>query len=184
MIKCKTIASPFPVFILMVIMIIAGYPGSEGLLAFDKVIKASPPSLMTRKSLGNLHMHTTCSDGMNTYEEMVQKALSLNFTFISITDHSFGGSSLCNRVINQCTTEKRLLCIPGMEVTGRVHLLAIGIGNKIDERMPVKKQVEEIHKQGGLAIAAHPFRQNNTYTDAELFESGLDGVECKEIPAD
>ena len=79
--------------------------------------------------------------------------------------------------------EKRLLCIPGQEVTGRVHLLAIGIQHEINRRLSVKKQVEEIHKQRGLAIAAHPFRDGNTYTDEELFETGLDAVECRDIPA-
>lgn len=150
----------------------------------DAGISAEKPSLAPVKSIGNLHMHTTCSDGKNSYEEMVQQAIHLNFDFISITDHKFGGSPLCDAVIEQCKAEKRLLCIPGMEVTGKVHLLAIGIHNSIDKRLPVKKQVEEVHKQGGLAIAAHPFRKGNTYTDNELFESGLDAVECKGILTD
>jgi predicted metal-dependent phosphoesterase TrpH len=114
---------------------------------------------------------------------MVQYALGLNFGFLAITDHKFGGSSLCKDVISQCLAEKRLLCIPGQEVTGKVHLLAIGIQHEIDKRLSVKKQVEEIHKQGGLAIAAHPFRKGNAYTDEELFETGLDAVECRGIPA-
>jgi predicted metal-dependent phosphoesterase TrpH len=136
------------------------------------------------KSIGNLHMHTTCSDGKNSYEEMVQKALSLKFSFIAITDHVYGGSALCEDVIRQCREEKRLLCIPSMEVTGEVHLLAIGIQSNIDKRLPVKKQVEEIHRQGGIAIAAHPFRNRNMYTESELFETGIDATECKGVPAD
>jgi putative hemolysin/predicted metal-dependent phosphoesterase TrpH len=142
------------------------------------------PQLVPGKSIGNLHMHTTCSDGTNSYEEKVQKALSLKFSFIAITDHFYGGSALCEDVIRQCRNERRLLCIPGMEVTGRTHLLAIGIQNSIDERLPVKKQVEEIHRQGGIAIAAHPFRSTALYAESELFEAGLDAIECKDIPAD
>jgi len=147
-------------------------------------IPVEKPPLTPGKSIGNLHMHTTCSDGKNSYEEMVQQAIHLNFDFISITDHKFSGSPICDAVIQQCKAEKRLLCIPGMEVTGKVHLLAIGIHNTIDNSLPVKKQVEEIHKQGGLAIAAHPFRKGNAYTDNELFESSLDAVECKGILTD
>jgi putative hemolysin len=147
-------------------------------------IPVEKPPLVPRKSIGNLHMHTTCSDGKNSYEEMVQKALSLKFSFIAITDHVYGGSALCEDVIKKCQEEKRLLCIPGMEVTGKVHLLAIGIQNSIDKRLPVKKQVEEIHRQGGIAIAAHPFRNRNMYTESELFETGMDATECKGIPAD
>lgn len=150
----------------------------------DARISAEKLSLAQGKSIGNLHMHTTCSDGKNSYEEIVQQAIHLNFDFISITDHKFGGSPICDAVIEQCKAEIRLLCIPGMEVTGKVHLLAIGIHTSIDKRLPVKKQVEEIHKQGGLAIAAHPFRKGNTYKDNELFQSGLDAMECGGILTD
>jgi hypothetical protein len=177
--RCERI---FLVSILLLILIISGISCSKDFMTSGKATDESRLSVTGVKTLGNLHMHTTCSDGKNTYEEMVQKALSLNFRFISITDHKFGGSSLCDAVISQCLAEKRLLCIPGMEVTGKVHLLGIGIQSKIDERLSVKKQVEEIHKQGGLAIAAHPFRRGNTYTDEELLETGLDAVECRDIP--
>jgi hypothetical protein len=115
---------------------------------------------------------------------MVQKALSLKFSFIAITDHCYGCSALCEDVIRQCRDERRLLCIPSLEVTGKTHLLAIGIQSSIDKRLPVKKQVEEIHRQGGIAIAAHPFRSTAIYAESELFETGLDAIECKGIPAD
>jgi predicted metal-dependent phosphoesterase TrpH len=147
-------------------------------------IPVENPQLVPGKSIGNLHMHTTCSDGKNDYEEMVQKALSLKFSFIAITDHFYGGLALCEDVIRQCRDERRLLCIPSMEVTGRTHLLAIGIQSIIDKRLPVKKQVEEIHRQGGIAIAAHPFRSTSPYTEKELFETRLDAIECKGIPED
>jgi predicted metal-dependent phosphoesterase TrpH/putative hemolysin len=142
------------------------------------------PPLAPGKSIGNLHMHTTCSDGKNSYEEMVQKALSLKFSFIAITDHTYGGTGICENVIRQCRDEKRLLCIPGMEVTGKVHLLAIGIQRSIGNRRSVKKQVEEIHRQKGIAIAAHPFRLTSPYTESEMFETELDAIECKDIPSD
>lgn len=133
-------------------------------------------------SLGNLHTHTICSDGKNSYEAMIKMAIVLGFSFISITDHRFGGTPLCDEVIAKCKAEKRLLCIPGMEVTGKVHLLAIGIRSPINERLSVKEQVKEIHRQGGLAIAAHPLREGNIFTDEELFKTGLDAVECVGVP--
>jgi putative hemolysin/predicted metal-dependent phosphoesterase TrpH len=155
--------------------------------AGGKKITSSPvekPPLVPGKSIGNLHMHTTCSDGKNSYEEMVQKALSLKFSFIAITDHSYDGSALCEEVIRQCRDERRLFCIPSMEVTGKAHLLAIGIQSSIDKRLPVKNQVAEIHRQGGIAIAAHPFRSKSPYTESELFETGMDATECRGIPLD
>lgn len=37
---------------------------------------------------GDLHMHTTDSDGADSIEAMVQKAISLNYEYIAITDHN------------------------------------------------------------------------------------------------
>ncbi|WP_042223286.1 DNA polymerase/3'-5' exonuclease PolX [Oceanobacillus manasiensis] len=37
---------------------------------------------------GDLHMHTTASDGAQTLEEMVEEARRKNYRFIAITDHS------------------------------------------------------------------------------------------------
>jgi DNA polymerase (family 10) len=37
---------------------------------------------------GDLHMHTIYSDGANSIEEMVKKAIELNYEYIAITDHS------------------------------------------------------------------------------------------------
>lgn len=37
---------------------------------------------------GDLHMHTTASDGANTIVEMVEKAREKNYSYIIITDHS------------------------------------------------------------------------------------------------
>ncbi len=47
------------------------------------------PHLIERSDLrGDLHMHTRYSDGLHTIEEMAQKAKSLGYAYIAITDHS------------------------------------------------------------------------------------------------
>jgi DNA polymerase (family 10) len=47
------------------------------------------PALLTRADLrGDLHMHTTASDGANTIREMAEAALALGYAYIAITDHS------------------------------------------------------------------------------------------------
>src|SRR5690625_7186044 len=37
---------------------------------------------------GDLHMHSTWSDGAESMEEMVQRARELSYDYIAITDHS------------------------------------------------------------------------------------------------
>ncbi len=119
-------------------------------------------------------MHTLCSDGKNTYEEMVQSAIQNNLSFIAVTDHWY-----CEEIIKACKEEKRILCFPGKEISspGR-HLLAINISKDIDSDLPLVKQVEEIHLQGGIAIAAHPNAKEFYYKDEELKDSGIDAQEC------
>ncbi len=50
---------------------------------------AIPPDLLTDGDIhGDLHMHTTASDGRNTIEEMAGAAKSLGWKYICITEHS------------------------------------------------------------------------------------------------
>ncbi|MEM8859019.1 MAG: DNA polymerase/3'-5' exonuclease PolX [Chloroflexota bacterium] len=48
------------------------------------------PNLITLDGiLGDMHMHTTWSDGQHTVEEMARAALNLGLKYICITDHSY-----------------------------------------------------------------------------------------------
>ncbi len=51
--------------------------------------KGELPCLITEADIrGNLHMHTTASDGANTIEEMARAAIVTGYEYIAITDHS------------------------------------------------------------------------------------------------
>jgi len=52
-------------------------------------LKETPRDLLTLEDIrGDVHMHTTASDGRNTIEEMIAAAQALGYEFICITDHS------------------------------------------------------------------------------------------------
>lgn len=53
-----------------------------------EVFRQSPDILTKDDILGDLHMHTTWSDGAHSAEEMVNYARKLGYTYITITDHS------------------------------------------------------------------------------------------------
>jgi len=134
---------------------------------------AAPKPLNADKNLyaGNLHMHTTCSDGKNSYDEMVEESVKLGFKFIAITDHS-----VCPDYMERCRNETRLLCIPSMEfTTPNGHILAIDITKDPAEEecrknndtgdnneppctggLSLSEAIRRIHAQGGIAVAAHP----------------------------
>jgi predicted metal-dependent phosphoesterase TrpH len=126
-------------------------------------------------SRGDMHMHTTCSDGTGSFEDMVQVALAYNYDFISITDHH-----QCRDVKLACLDEERLLCIPGEEVPAahNLDILAIGVKKNIRPLQSIKDTVLLIHQEGGIAIAAHPWAYEQTYSKDELLNSGLDAMEC------
>jgi DNA polymerase (family X) len=51
--------------------------------------KGELPELVTRDDVrGDLHMHTTASDGRNTIAEMAETARDIGYEYIAITDHS------------------------------------------------------------------------------------------------
>jgi hypothetical protein len=58
----------------------------------------------------------------------------------------------------------------------RGHMLALGIQHAIDWREPKEQAIDEIHRQGGVAIAAHPMA-SSWPSWSEVAVCKLDGVE-------
>src|SRR5690349_2786659 len=61
----------------------------EGRGELDAALKGELPQLITLADMrGDLHCHTTLSDGRNTLEEMVAAAQARGYEYLAITDHS------------------------------------------------------------------------------------------------
>src|SRR3954451_12751653 len=55
----------------------------------DAALEGKIPPLITIADIhGDLHSHTTASDGVNTIDEMAEAALAKGYRFLGITDHS------------------------------------------------------------------------------------------------
>jgi DNA polymerase (family 10) len=55
----------------------------------DKAAHGALPALVTRRDiLGDLHTHTTWSDGRDSIEAMVETCRALGYQYVAITDHS------------------------------------------------------------------------------------------------
>ena len=127
---------------------------------------------------GNLHTHSTQSDGDLAPDAVVNWYADRGYDFLAITDHRI-------RTIVDPPAGDRLTLIPSMEfdlweeVTGfEFHVLGIGI-KSIDESLrgeSLRKTVGEIKNDGGLSILAHPYWHGLT-TDVVLNCDGLDGME-------
>jgi predicted metal-dependent phosphoesterase TrpH len=109
-------------------------------------------------SLGDLHVHTCCSDGWPTPREVVDYARrSTPLDVIAITDHDTIEGALW-AADYAAGLEGGPLVVVGEEVSTRDgHVLGLFLRERIRPRMSAAATVDAIHDQGGIAIAAHPF---------------------------
>lgn len=124
---------------------------------------------------GNLHAHTTNSDGARAPQEAVLAYAKLGYDFLMLSDHDF---------ITQPGTfdHHGLVMIPGYEVTADgPHILHVNAGARIDPHADRQRVVREIAAQGGgLSIFCHPNRDRlYCHCQQELLEQtmGYTGIE-------
>jgi hypothetical protein len=102
----------------------------------------------------DIHTHTSCSDGVNSVEEVVAHARKLGLSGIAVTDHNtLDGAMRALKLAG-----KDLKVIPGFEVSAKEgHILVLGVTELIPKRITAAEVVERAHELGGIAIAAHPY---------------------------
>jgi len=129
---------------------------------------------------GNLHLHTTVSDGQRTPEEACRLYREAGYDFIARTDHWLYGE--------ETVSPEGLLVLSGCEyniggnvVEGIYHIVSVGTtrdpGLTKGQPYTATELVEAIHKADGLAVLAHPAWSLNT---PEQMLS-VKGVDCTEI---
>lgn len=102
--------------------------------------------------------------------DMLRTAARRDIQAVAITDHNRTDGSEEGR---RLARETGLLCIRGMELSAREgHILVYGLQDPVPTRLPGLEAVERIREQGGLAVAAHPYR----------FWSGLGESVVRRIP--
>ena len=128
---------------------------------------------------GNLHTHTTNSDGAYTPEETIALYKSKGYDFLALTDHWFRGEG---------RQEENFLLLNGTEFDvgstvqeGIYHIVGIGMEKApaLTKRAPgisAQKIIDEIHNVNGIAILAHPAWSLDRASEvAKLY--GIDGCE-------
>lgn len=127
---------------------------------------------------GNLHAHTTCSDGRLSPEEVIKQYRKSGYDFLALTDHWVQSETKCR---------EELLLLGGCEWdTGDMiqypiyHIVGIGMNLPVKlERIPSQHPqvlIDAIRKAGGIPILAHPAWSLANPTDCLNLE-GLGGVE-------
>ena len=106
----------------------------------------------------DLHVHSFLGDGMLSPFALAERARRQGLDAIAITDHNrvfvAKAGRWYSRVIGGPTV------IVGEEVTAPgFHINALGINKYVPWKQSATEVIEEIHRQGGVAIAAHPTRR-------------------------
>ena len=132
---------------------------------------------------GNLHTHTTVTDGKKTPEEVIALYRENGYDFLSLTDHWKHSETRM--------TDDGMLLLRGCEyningadiLAGVFHVVAIGEKEpaKLDQKLAngtytAQDLVDAIHAVGGIAILAHPAWSLETCEQILPLE-GFDGIE-------
>lgn len=124
----------------------------------------------------DLHIHSTFSaDGTTDPEEILKRCRDIGLDGCSITDHNSIEGSL--RAIEMCS-EMGLIVVRGIEVSSSDgHVLAYGLSEPVPRGMPMKETIAEIHRIGGIAVAAHPTRLGSGVGVNAAANAGFNAIE-------
>ena len=114
---------------------------------------------------GNLHTHTTQSDGKPTPAENMEWHAEHGYDFVAITDH--------NRLTNplEFLPQPPLLAIPSLEYSARrgevdYHIIAIGLNAMpIAHMQDPQATIDAVNAADGLCFIAHPYWHDHTLDD-------------------
>ncbi len=128
---------------------------------------------------GNLHTHTTNSDGRRSPQEAIELYRANGYDFLALTDH-------WKRTVDEAYFHEGMLVLPGIELDYTlsnqvIHIVGVNVDATILERAErrhtAKQGIRDIRLSGGQAILAHPAWSLNTQ---EVIAS-LPGLTATEI---
>jgi hypothetical protein len=142
--------------------------------------------------IGDLHIHSSYSDGKSSIKEIILTARKVGFDFIAITDHNQVEGSKQAKLLAE-KSGLGLLVISGEEISAPWgHLLALKIENQISHKITPQEVCKEAHQQGGYVFASHPYwlDTREEFWDKGLFDSllakkdidGLELINCEAVP--
>jgi hypothetical protein len=115
-----------------------------------------PAAMKTGHSAADLHIHTTASDGTASPADVLAwVAEQTDLKVIAICDHNTNEGAL---EAAAAAPALGIEVVVGQEVeSSDGHILGLWTPQLITPAMSAAETVAEIHRQGGLAIAAHPY---------------------------
>lgn len=123
----------------------------------------------------DLHVHSSHSgDSKNRIEEVLDACVVKGLSGLAIMDHnSLEGS-------RYALSLKRddILIIPGMEISSaKGHILAYNVHEEVPRELDVAETIDLIRAQGGIAVAAHPYRMWSGLGEEVTLANDFDAIE-------
>lgn len=126
----------------------------------------------------DLHIHTEYSyDGVTSIRELLKIAVKKGIRVLGVTDHNTIEGGLKAYKLSK-EGGYNLIVIPGIEVSTKYgHLIALNVFEEIRRKGSIFEIIEEIHKKGGISIAAHPFDIIMPFKNLNELSRYIDAIE-------
>ncbi|MBM3289119.1 MAG: phosphoesterase [Candidatus Hydrogenedentes bacterium] len=99
---------------------------------------------------GNLHAHTTLSDGERAPQALIDRYAELGYDFLAISDHDMIADT-------SALDARRMTLVPANEVTiNGPHVVHVGARSVVPPHADRQRVIDGIRADGGAAIMAHP----------------------------
>ncbi len=139
--------------------------------------------------VGNLHLHTTISDGTGTHDEVASAAARAGLDFIIYTDHNISLDGI-DGWYHDPGTGHRVLRLMGQEVNDKnlepehSHLLCYFVTDNLQSVVAnPQRLIDTVVERGGVCFLAHPLERpgydqaSKTYPWLHWDVSGFTGIE-------
>ncbi len=103
----------------------------------------------------DVHIHTCCSDGAASPNEVARVLAASSLAVAAVTDHDTVGGALR---VREALAGRGPEIVIGCEVSSADgHVLALFVERDVPVGRSARETVELIHERGGLAVAVHPY---------------------------
>ncbi|MHC1709286.1 MAG: PHP domain-containing protein [Methanomassiliicoccales archaeon] len=123
----------------------------------------------------DLHVHSSHSgDSKSQIEEVLDACVRKGLSGVAIMDHnSLEGSRYALSL-----EREDILVIPGMEISSaKGHILAYNVHEEVPRDLEVEETIDIIRAQGGIAVAAHPYRMWSGLGEEVTLANDFDAIE-------
>jgi len=139
--------------------------------------------------VGNLHLHTTTSDGTGTHDQVASAATRAGLDFIIYTDHNVSAEGV-EGWYHDSSTGRKLLRLMGQEINDQSrepelnHLLCHFVCSDLNGvAADPQELINAITERGGLSFLAHPLERPGYEAAEQMYPwiswdiSGYTGIE-------